>query len=171
MFRNKEKRNKLLFNSRSGLKILCLLKKEGNMPCINLPCPPFQSLQVLKTQKLVRSKRERKSWSSRRRKSSCRKNSWKKSRSLRRSVCGRLWVSSAFGGLVTLCLTIWSVSVIPLSILSCFTGAHRQNAKRISAERRWETASCQKACRHRVQIGWQPAAKWTGMSTSSEHFC
>lgn len=68
------------------------------MPWINLPCPPSQTLQVLKTQKLARSRRERKSLSSGRRKSSCKKNSWRRSRSLRRSVCGRLWVSSGAWG-------------------------------------------------------------------------
>lgn len=80
-------------------------QKEGSIPCINLPCPMCQSSQVLKTQKLVRNKRERKSLNSRRRKSCCKKNSWKKSKNLRRSVCGRQWVSSAFAGLFILCLT------------------------------------------------------------------
>lgn len=40
MLRNKEQRSKLLFNSSLGFKILCPFKKEGNVPCINLPCPP-----------------------------------------------------------------------------------------------------------------------------------
>lgn len=77
------------------------------MPCITLPCPPSHLPQVLKTQKLVRSKRERKSLNSRRRKNYCKKNSWRKLKSLRRSVCGRLWVSSPLvGEHFKLCLTI-----------------------------------------------------------------
>lgn len=40
MFRNKEKRNKLLFNKRFGFKILCPLQRKETCPCINLPCSP-----------------------------------------------------------------------------------------------------------------------------------
>ena len=61
MFRNKEKRKKLLLNSRFGLKILCPLKRKET--CLYKPSLPSlptpHHLQVLKTQKSVRQKREK----------------------------------------------------------------------------------------------------------------
>lgn len=173
MFRNKEKRKKLLLNSRFGLKILCPLKRKET--CLYKPSLPSlptpHHLQVLKTQKSVRSKRERRSLNSRRRKNCCKKSSWRKLKSLRRSVCGRLWVSSALGNISNCVWQFQPGSVISLLVLSCFIGAHRQNAQGVSSECRWETSSGQKAYRYRVQIRWQLAAKWRGMGTRSEHFC
>ena len=102
---------------------------------------------------------------SRRRKNWCKKSSWRKLKSLRRSVCGRLWVSSALGNISNCVWQFQPGSVISLSVLSCFIGAHRQNAQGVSSECRWETSSGQKAYRYRVQIRWQLAAKWRGMGT------
>lgn len=51
-----------------------------------------------------------------------------------------------------------------LLTLSCFTGAHRQNAKGISTEHRREGPSGQEASGHHVQARWQLTAYWGGRS-------
>lgn len=165
MFRNKEKRNKTSIWEQLCPRSPLSLSEEGSGACVNLPALP--PLQVLRTPKAWRSRSERKSWNSRRRRNCCKKNSWRKLRSWRRSVFARPWVALASRGT----WVGWPVAWVcyELLTLSCFTGTHGQNAKGVSTERRREAPSGQEASGDRVQVRWQLTAYWGGRSEARSH--